>query len=171
MYSKILDFSVEKNKYTLNDFVKKIFKEKSVEKKEEKVIEKLEEINVMTESELEYNQKIQDTFKVYGTYRKSKVPKVDKWEHKYGRKDDVFRIIDARDIKDSLDAREEMTGKAATSYKVEELDQITQFLDKNVDVWNEIKKKLDLKDKKKLQKVDYAQMIKTYLKDKNMILK
>jgi superfamily II DNA or RNA helicase len=171
MYSKILDFSVEKNKYTLNDFVKKIFKEKSVEKKEEKVIEKLEEINVMTESELEYNQKIQDTFKVYGTYRKSKVPKVDKWEHKYGRKDDVFRIIDARDIKDSLDAREEMTGKAATSYKVEELDQITQFLDKNVDVWNEIKKKLDLKDKKKLQKVDYAQMIKTYLNDKNMILK
>lgn len=174
MYSKILDFSVEKNKYTLNDFVKKIFKEKSFEKKEEKVVKKLEEdkTNIMTESDLEYNQKIQDTFKVYGTYRKSKVPKVDKWEHKYGRKDNVFRIIDERELKDDKkDAREEMTGKAATSYKVEELFQITQFLDKNDNVWNEIKEKLDLKNKKKLQKVDYANMIETYLKEKNMILK
>lgn len=192
MYSKMLDFSIEKNKYTLDDFVKKIFneKEKSLVKKSlvkeslvKKDIIKIKntisvsedsedsEDSKLTSSEIEYNENIEKTFKIYGTYRKSKVPKVDKWEHKYGKKDGVFRIVDARDTKDSLDAREEMTGKAATSYKVEDLIKITQFLEKDNKVWDNIKIELDLKAKKKLQKVDYAKMIETFLENKNGILK
>ena len=63
-----------------------------------------------------------------------------------------------------------MTGKAATSYKVEELNDITKYLNSNEDVWKNIKTKLDLMSKKKLQKVDYAKMIETYMKEKDMIL-
>jgi len=175
MYSKMLDFSIEKNKYTLDNFVKKIFDEKDVIKtitvKPPSVSSELED-SKLTLSEIEYNENIDKIFKIYGTYRKSKVPKVDKWEHKYGRKDGVFRIVDTRDIKDDKkDAREEMTGKAATSYKVEDLIQIIQFLEKDDKVWDNIKIELDLKDKKKLQKVDYAKMIETFLKNKNGILK
>ena len=176
LYSKILDFSIEKNKYTLNDFVKKIFDKKSIDDKkikEQKIIKvNKDTTNLMTLADIEYNENIQKTFKIYGTYRKSKIPKIDTWEHKYGSKDDVFRIVDEREIKDDKkDAREEMTGKAATSYKVEDLIQITQFLDPDDKVWDKIKEKLDLKDKKKLQKVDYAKIIETFLKDNNRILK
>ena len=171
LYSKVLDFSIEKNKYTLNDFVKKIFKETQMSPVSTTPLPIYQE-PILTQSELEYNENIEKTFKIYGTYRKSKVPKVDKWEHKYGRKDDVFRIVDTRDIKDDKkDAREEMTGKSATSYKVEDLIQIIQFLEKDEKIWDNIKVELDLKDKKKLQKVDYAKIIETFLKNKNGILK
>ena len=173
LYSKIFDFSVEKNKYSVDDFVKKLFGTKIITtktspKKQETV---QSDIDKLTESQIEYNQNIENTYKLYGTYRKSKVPKQDLWEHKYGKSDGLFRIIDYRQIKgDAKDAREEMTGKAATSYKVEELNDITKYLNSNEDVWKNIKIKLDLMSKKKLQKVDYAKMIETYMKEKDMIL-
>jgi superfamily II DNA or RNA helicase len=199
LYSKMLDFSIEKNKYNLNDFMKKIFNEKEPEPTIFSTTEQITATETATEtatattgtttdtttettstvdtedykltlSDIEYNENIEKTFKIYGTYRKSKVPKKDKWEHKYGKKDGVFRIVDARDLKNKTDAREEMTGKAATSYKVDDLKKITEFLEKDNNVWDNIKKELGI-NKKKLQKVDYANMIEIFLKNKNGILK
>ena len=122
-------------------------------------------------SDIEYNENIENTFKIYGTYRKIKVPRVDKWEHAYGKKDGVFRIVvDERNTKDS-DARKKITGLAASSHKIEDLIKIIKLLEKNDKVWDNIKINLNLIDVKKLKKEDYAKMIETFLENNNRILK
>jgi hypothetical protein len=187
MYSKMLDFSIEKNKYTLNDFVEKIFNKKDdVVKKSVKKNKKYDvvtevdtevdtedtEVDKLTLSDIKYNENIENTFKIYGTYRKIKVPRVDKWGHAYGKKDGVFRIVvDERDKRDSSDARKKITGLAASSHKIEDLIKIIKLLEKNDKVWDNIKINLDLTSVKKLKKEDYAKMIETFLENNNRILK
>ena len=96
LYSKILDFSVDKTKYTLQQFTKTNLKTNIFEetKKKSKEIEELDEESILknqlTKQALEYNKHIEDTYDIYGTYRMKKLDS-DKWEHKYGKLDTQFK--------------------------------------------------------------------------------
>lgn len=136
-FSKILDFSVDKNKYTLNEFTQKrlsidIFQDDSKKKELSKLqIKQIGLENQLSETDLEYNEKIEQTYTVYGTFRKKK-DKSDNWEHKYGKTDEKFRIVDLTDdaskIKKQRDQRKVITGQAVTSYDKQELISICKEL-------------------------------------------
>lgn len=133
-YSKILDFSVDKNKYTLNEFTKQnididLFEDESKKKKPIEVTSPKTQ-DVLSPSDIEFNEMIEQTYNIYGTFRKKK-DKSDLWEHKYGKTDNKFRIIDLRDtqkIKKQKDQRKVITGQAVTSYDKAELIEISNEL-------------------------------------------
>ena len=107
---------------------------------------------------LEYNKNIEESYTIYGTYRNKKM-KVDKWEHKYGNKDDIFRIVDVRNVNiiKRGDQRNDITGKAATSYNLSELKNIATVLNVNVSDTHE--------------KRDLIELIRRNLEESNRILK
>lgn len=134
-FSKILDFSVDKNKFTLDEFTKKhlnieLFKDE-IKKEEPKKIDKTSiKENILSQKDIEFNEMIEQTYNIYGTFRKKK-DKSDNWEHKYGKKDNKFRIIDLRDMeqfKKQKDQRKVITGQAVTSYDKSELIAISEEL-------------------------------------------
>lgn len=133
-YSKILDFSVNKNKYTLNEFTKQnidvdLFEEKSKKSKKAEATIPLKQ-DILSPSDIEFNEKIEQTYTLYGTFRKKK-DKSDLWEHKYGKTDNKFRIIDLRDTQKSKkqkDQRKVITGQAVTSYDKGELIEMSKSL-------------------------------------------
>ena len=163
IYSKILDFSIDVNKYTLNEFSKKIkidiFQESTHKKKEESTIVYSPEVNILSEQDLEYNRKIEENYTIYGTLRNKKM-KMDAWEHKYGNKDDMFRIVDVRNVNKikRLDQRNAMTGKAAMSYNLPDLKNIANELGINITTNTH-------------EKRDLIELIRKTLEEKNKILK
>ena len=144
LYSKMLDFSIDKNKYTLQEYVQKQLKidvlkedQKADKKKKGKQrarqqdIEDIEEDkqDTLTKKDLAYNENIENTYDIYGTFRMKKT-KEDTWDHKYGKKDDKFRIIDTRTTtsKDVKDQRKVITGKWVKSYDKKDLFSIAETL-------------------------------------------
>ena len=84
----------------------------------------------LSQQDIEYNEQIEQTYDIYGTFRKKK-DKLDTWDHKYGKTDDKFRIVDLRDIQKSKkqkDQRKVITGQAVTSYDKGELIEISKTL-------------------------------------------
>ncbi len=162
-YSKILDFSIDKNKYTLNEFTKQkinvdLFKDESKKRKPIEV-ESTKIDFTLSQKDIEYNEQIEQTYNIYGTFRKKK-DKLDTWDHKYGKIDDKFRIIDLREIqkaKKQKDQRKVITGQAVTSYDKGELIEISNSL--NIPV------------KKGFDKEQLGINIKQFLIENNRVLK
>jgi hypothetical protein len=161
LYSKILDFSIDKNKYTLQEFTQKtlhknIFEEtrKKSNKNQKETTQEIIKQNRLSEEDLKYNQNIEDTWNIYGTYR-SKKTKEHKWDHKYGPIDDKFRL----NIKSNInsDQRKVTTGKWIGSYDISELKDLAKQLDiLIVESWS---------------KQDLGETIKKFLQENNRILK
>jgi len=162
-YSKILDFSVDKNKYTLNEFTKQsidvdLFKKESEKRKTVKDTTPKKQ-DILSPSDIEFNETIEKTYNIYGTFRKKK-DKSDLWDHKYGKIDDKFRIIDLRDIQKSKkqkDQRKVITGQAVTSYDKREL----------IEICNE----LNIPVKPGFDKEKLGNNIKNFLIENNRVLK
>jgi hypothetical protein len=90
--------------------------------------------NILSSSDIEFNETLEQTYNIYGTFRKKK-DKSDTWEHKYGKIDNKFRIIDLRDtqkIKKQKDQRKVITGQAVTSYDKGDLIEISNILNISV---------------------------------------
>jgi hypothetical protein len=162
-YSKILDFSLDKNKYTLNEFTKQsidvdLFKKES--KKRETVKDTTpKKQDILSPNDIEFNEIIEKTYNIYGTFRKKK-DKSDLWDHKYGKIDNKFRIIDLRDLQKSKkqkDQRKVITGQAVTSYDKGEL----------IEICNE----LNIPVKPGFDKEKLGNNIKNFLTENNRVLK
>jgi hypothetical protein len=166
VYSKILDFSVDINKYSLNEYSKKSLlqdlfvskKAKGKAKETEETDSTPSEIDLLSEQDLEYNRQIEENYPIYGTYRMKK-GKNDTWEHKYGKRDEKFRILDLRKTssKQNKDQRKDITGKAATSYEISDLRSVARALE------------LEVNDTH--QKSDLIKMIKRVLEKEDRVLK
>lgn len=164
MYSKLLDFSVDVNKYSLNQFSKRsLLQDLFVSSKDKGKGKQAEdstpsEIDILSQEDLEYNRQIEENYPIYGTYRMKK-GKMDTWEHKYGKRDEKFRILDLRETssKQHKDQRKDITGKAATSYEISELRSVARALD------------LEVNDTH--QKSDLIKMIKRVLERDGRVLK
>lgn len=132
LYTKMFDFSININKYNLDEFVKKaynknIFDEKSkkVLKKEKKQEEPMEEL---TEQQIKYNENIMNNNELYGTFRK------------FNKKGDKFLLVDLRKSKgkqpETSDKRKQINGMAITSFKKPQLIDIMNYLE--IDLNNDV---------------------------------
>lgn len=133
IYSKILDFTVDKNKYTLNEFIESKFpnfKESQINEEKE-ISEALLEIEKseinLSESDIAFNNKIINENKIFGTYRQRGTK-----ENPFGPSDNKFRIIDLRtkeiDSIDTEDKRKIISGMFIGSYKKPNLINIINYL-------------------------------------------
>jgi len=160
IYSKILDFSVDVNKYSLKEFSENTLKTNPFSKqlgKEKSTSDEPNEIDLLTQEDLDFNTEIEINYPIYGTYR-TKKGKADKWEHKYGKRDEKFRILDLRNITTkNRDQRRDVTGKAAESYEISDLRSIARALDIEVNDTH--------------QKSDLIRLIKRLLESQNRILR
>ena len=112
---------------------------------------------ILSENDLEYNRQIEENYPIYGTFR-TKKGKNDTWEHKYGRRDEKFRILDLRtSTSKHKDQRRDITGKAAESYEISDLRSIANALDIEVNDTH--------------QKSDLIRMIRRVLEGDNRVLK
>jgi superfamily II DNA or RNA helicase len=130
-FSKYLDFSVEKNKYTLNGYleqkhdinVKKTFGTDDHQERDNQ--------KPLLAADIEYNNHIIRNNAIFGTYRKRSTG-----EEAYGPIDGKFKIVDLRKAKqpqgrsDSQDdKRREVTGMYIKSFKKAQLEDIARYLD------------------------------------------
>ena len=129
IYSKILDFSVYKNKYTFGNYSKNLLHLDLFEKnKHEPVSIDINDIDLLTPEQINYNEQIENNYPIYGSFRMKK-SKNDTWEHKYGKRDEIFRILDFRNTSINKDNRKNIKGKTATSYDIADLKSIAKALD------------------------------------------
>lgn len=129
LYSKMLDFSVDSNEYSLNEYVKsKLDKNLEVEEDIEEKAKgpKKPQMVHLSSDDLAYNKKIMDNNYVYGSYRTRPTKESGGL---FGPDDKKFRIIDLRDIEfDEDDKRKNISGMAATSYNKTQLIDIVEYL-------------------------------------------
>lgn len=167
IYSKILDFSTDVNKYSLDEYANNflninLFQSDKIKDKGkippgELQPEKPSTLDLLSEEQLEYNRQIEENYTIYGTYRMKKT-KEDPWDHKYGKRDEKFRILDIRNaVSKQKDQRKDITGKAATSYEIPELRSIAKALDIEINGTH--------------NKPDLVRMIKRVLESQSRILK
>lgn len=129
IYSKMLDFSVDANKYNLNEYVKTKLKENLeapvTHAKVKQTKTKQTEV-VLGDMDMKYNKKVMKN-KVYGSYRERATKESGGL---FGAVDNKFRIIDLRSMdKSEDDKRKNISGMAATSYNKRKLLDIVQYLD------------------------------------------
>lgn len=142
IYSKTLDFSVNSNKYTLRSYLdeKNITKQKDV--KENEIEEEIEEIEEIEEEIEEYNNNIMSKYLVYGTYRARPIKGELFGKLDYDKDGKLkLKIVDKRNmIEDSTDNRSNISGMAATSYKIDKLKEIINYL--KIDIPQNISKQV-----------------------------
>ena len=159
IYSKILNFEVEKNKYSLQEFTKNtididLFSDEKPKKEKKKI-----QIVELTPEDVEYNMNILNdkSIKIIGTYRQRGTK-----ENIFGPADDIFRIIDRRvPEKEESDKRKILTGMGIGSFNVKTLLEIVNYLNIKLQYEGEIKY-----DKKQL-----AEIITEHLKKNNLVLR
>lgn len=120
-YSKIMDFSSYKNKFTFNEFANNTFGETAGTKKSKKDIEKEQPKVTLSEQDVLYNKEITDNNLIYGSY-----------VSKTGVFDNLFRIIDRSGETKSTDKRKIPSGMAITSYTKNKLEELVKKL--NIDI-------------------------------------
>lgn len=133
IYSKTLDFMVDSNKYTLNDYIKLKIDGQSqsqIKQSQKEKIKKepLQTIQITLSDEiLEINNKIiKNKYKIYGSYRSRATKKSNSI---FGPIDNKFRIIDLRnDTTLNDDKRKNISGMAATSYNKKDLIDMIKHL-------------------------------------------
>ena len=169
IFSKILDFKTNTNKYSLEEFSQS---ELGSNYKSEKNNSKNKNYNTHTahlsDEDTAYNKKIIKNNLLYGHFRDKGV------DGNLGKDDGKFRIVDLRSSNDNdNDKRKNFTGMVITSKKKEDLINIIEYLkitpklvldnqyigyDKNVDFG-------------KLNKPQLAQIIQTHLEKNRLILR
>lgn len=121
LYSKMIDFSVYKNKFTFNEFSNQLFKETTVQtKKPKKDIEEQAPVQ-LSDEDIVYNNNIIENNNIYGSY-----------VSKTGVFDGLFRIIDRSGEVKSKDKRKIPSGMAITSYTKTKLEDLINKLDINI---------------------------------------
>lgn len=162
LYSKILDFSINTNKYNLNEYVKKKYNvdlsdENNTQRKAKK---SPKEVNI-SDTDIKYNTKIIDNNQVFGTYRQRGTK-----DNPYGPADNKFRIVDMRNQKPKnkkateSDKRKNISGMWIGSFKKPQLVDIARFL--------KIKTKLALEE---YDKDELGKIIEKSLIHNNMVLR
>jgi superfamily II DNA or RNA helicase len=161
LYSKILDFSVDKNKYNLQQFVVEklninMFDEDFDESGDKKKKEKVETDDTpLSNMDIKYNEQIIAKHQLFGTYRQRGTK-----EQQYGPKDDKFRIVDLRNSIDDEDKRKTISGMWIGSFKKPKLIEIAKYLKLKTNI------KLEDHDKDQLGK-----LIETHMMTQKMVLK
>jgi hypothetical protein len=173
LYSKMLDFSVNSNEYTLNEYAKaKLDKNLEIEEEvEEKVKGKKKQQAVhLSDEDIKYNNKIVNKNELYGSFRER--PTKDSGS-KYGPYDGKFRIIDIRNIQfDEDDKRKNISGMAATSYNKKQLIDIVEYLEiTNKDIQKYLGYPSDSINIKKLDIKQLVEIVKKHMEKKHLILK
>jgi superfamily II DNA or RNA helicase len=130
LYDKILNFSVDKNIYTVGEYlisdwdVDLFEKLQEDEKLKNLKTDKMQEKNIVTEQVVEINRNIIKTNDVFGTYRKR--PKINE---EFGEWDGKFRIVDLRrQTNKDEDFRKSISGMWVGSYKKSQLLDIAKYL-------------------------------------------
>jgi superfamily II DNA or RNA helicase len=124
LYSKVLDFSKDVSKYTLNEYLKQNFENAVTTKNKQKQKKEKEEVDSLSREDLLYNEKIVKSSTIYGTYRQRGTQK-----NPIGKNDGTFRIVDSRNTKgDTSDYRTQKSGKNAKSFDKYELIEIAKHL-------------------------------------------
>ena len=174
LYSKYLDFTVDKNKYTLEQFTKAKLdislssdtntnaNTKTKKSKPKPVATKL------SASDLRYNERIIENNDIFGTFRQRGTV-----ENPYGPADEKFRIVDKREKgkgkgknksksseDTSSDNRKKLSGMWIGSFEKGQLIEIAKHLG--------IQAKLSFKE---YDKVQLGKMIQKYLIDTKLVLK
>lgn len=165
LYSKILDFSVDKSKYTLQDYVKQTMK-KDLFVDDDDLTEEEQETDVLSDGDKLFNETIIRKHNIFGTYRQRGT-----YEEPYGKKDNKFRIVDLRSVssendqandndQDEFDKRKVMSGMWIGSFKKAQLVEIANALKV------QFKRPIDYYDKQQLGKE-----IEKFLVGKNLVLR
>jgi superfamily II DNA or RNA helicase len=173
LYSKMLDFSVDSNEYTLNDYVKsKLEQNLEVEEEVDQKVKgkKKPDVVHLSSEDLAYNKKIIKNHSVYGSYRERATKESGGL---FGPIDGKFRIIDLRNVDlDEDDKRKNISGMAATSYNKKQLIDIVEYLEINN---KEMQKYLGYpSDSINLKKLDIKQLVdilKKHMDKKKLVLK
>lgn len=167
-YSKILDFSVDKTKYTLNEFVESQFNTNIVEPSDSKDSKKSKqklpsEPITLSEEDIHYNNSIIQRNNVFGTYRQRGTK-----DFPFGPIDGKFRIVDTRSMLSSEDdKRKVISGMWIGSYKKPQLIDIATYL--NINLTQYVKKSnISIEE---LDKEQLGKLIEKYLNDQNLVLK
>jgi hypothetical protein len=151
MYSRMFDFTVDKTKYTLNNYVAMKHKLQLVEEKKAKTVN----YEVLSDKDIEYNNAIISKHQVFGTFRKRGA------KNNFGPKDTKFRIVDMRDQKLSQeDKRKNISGMWIGSFKRDALINIAKYL--------KIKTKNPINE---YDKEELGQLIQSHLSKHNLILR
>ena len=159
LYSKMLDFSVDTNKYKFEEFTKMKFGEKIFSGdiiKQKKIIK----IVKISDLDYKYNMSIIENNKVFGTFRERGTKK-----EPFGQKDDIFRIVDLRSLKsetDDIDKRKTISGMWVGSYTKSKLIDLAKYLN----ITQPQRLKLEKYDKEQLGKI-----IQKYLTENNLVLR
>ncbi len=173
LYSKMLDFSVNSNEYTLNEYVKsKLDTNLEIEEEVKAKIKgkkKVQEKVQLSSEDLSYNRKIMKNY-VYGSYRERATKESGGL---FGPIDGKFRIIDLRNIKeDEDDKRKNISGMAATSYNKKQLLDIIKYLDiTNKEIQKYLGYPSDSIEVKKLDIKQLVEITKKHMEKKKLILK
>lgn len=175
IYSKMLDFEVNTNKYDLNEYSVNVGFDKVLNKESQSVKKKVKEIS-LSEDDKEYNQSIIELYSIFGTYRARR-----KKNEEYGKKDNKLRIIDNRmnnsdNISESSgeskeDERKNITGMEVKSFTKNQLFDIITVLKIKKD---EIREYLKIPKGfllNNLGKEQYISIITQHLTKNKMILK
>ena len=151
LYSKIMDFSTFKNKYTFDEFSNKIFQDTTKTKKQ---IEEQPKVQ-LSEQDISYNNQIINNNTIYGSY-----------VSKTGIFDGLFRIIDKSTETKSTDKRKIPSGMAITSYKKNKLEALIEKLNINVQSYTRMETSTSDLNNTILQNI-----VEKYFLDKKIMLK
>jgi superfamily II DNA or RNA helicase len=123
IYSKILDFSVDKSKYTLNQFIQNKYSIDS--QPEKKKSSRKKDAPKLSNSDITYNNNIINTNTIFGTYRQRGTK-----DAPFGSKDGKFRIVDLSSSNRLVDEdkRKIMSGMWIGSFKKPQLMTIAKKL-------------------------------------------
>lgn len=155
-FSKVLDFDVDKNMYTLSEYMIKSGKFEKETIKEEEPPKKIEEPIVLNKEIIEYNNNVVRNNLVYGTFRKRGT-----MENPYGPADTKFRIVDNREpTQKTKDMRKNKSGMWIESYFKNDLIEIAN--------WFGVKDELPLEE---LDKKQLSDKIQRYMSQNGLVLK
>lgn len=158
LFAKMLDFSVDTNKYTLNQFTKSDlnidlfadWKDSLKNKRSEN------EESTLSPEDLQFNDNLVSSSKLFGTFRERGTK-----ENPYGIKDDKFRIVDLRRNKDKDDdKRKIISGMWVGSFSKPALLALVTYLQVPSST-----------PPNKLDKTSLGKLIQDFLIEKSLVLK
>lgn len=170
IYSKMLNFSVDLNKYNLSEYILKKNIENNLPKIIEKPLKKIQQKVIISDTYIKYNNKIIKNNSLYGSYRE-RATKIS--TNAFGEIDNKFRIIDTRDFEESEDdKRKNISGMAATSYNKKKLLNIIKYLKISLEnVQDYLEYPSDNIQVDKLNIDQLVSIIETHFKKNNLLLK
>lgn len=161
LFAKMLDFSVDTNKYTLNQFAQNdlsinLLDDSESSPKSRRTKQDADSSSSLSPEDLKFNDDLVSSAKLFGTFRERGTV-----EYPYGIKDDKFRIVDLRGTKDSKDdKRKIISGMWVGSFNKSTLMDLVEYL--------EIPPS---SRPPKLDKPSLGKLIQDFLIQKNLVLK